>query len=90
MNLTGGIILYAVLWFLALFIIVPIGYRSQGDMGEVVPGTPEGAPAVNRLKKQSLWATLIAALIWAPIAWVILSGRLNRDHLEMMYQWFRG
>ena len=45
MNLTGGIVLFAVLWFLTLFIVVLIGQRSQQDAGEVVPGTPAGAPA---------------------------------------------
>ena len=39
MNLTGGIVLYAVLWFLTLFVLLPIGQVSQAEAGEVVPGT---------------------------------------------------
>ncbi|HRM75743.1 MAG TPA: DUF1467 family protein, partial [Paracoccus sp. (in: a-proteobacteria)] len=37
MNLTGGIVLYAVLWFLVLFVLLPFGQKSQADVGEVTP-----------------------------------------------------
>ncbi|MFD1883755.1 DUF1467 family protein [Paracoccus pacificus] len=90
MNLTGGIILYAVLWFLALFVILPIGHRSQADAGEIVPGTPAGAPAENRLKRQALIATIVATVIWAVLAWLILGGMFTRDDLNTLYYWLRG
>lgn len=82
MNLTGGIVLYAVLWFLVLFVLLPIGQKSQAEAGEVVPGTPPGAPADPKLKKKALWATLIAAVIWAGIAYVILGGVITRANIE--------
>jgi predicted secreted protein len=47
---------YAVLWFLALFCILPIG------LGEVDPET--GAPLNPQFKRKALWATGIAALAW--------------------------
>lgn len=90
MNLTGGIVLYAVLWFLTLFVIVPIGYRSQADEGAVVPGTPEGAPANIRLGRKALWATGIAAVLWAIIAWLILGGAITRADIESLDLMFRG
>lgn len=43
MNLTGGAVLFVVLWFLTLFIVVLIGQRSQQDAGYIVPGTHAGA-----------------------------------------------
>ncbi|WP_207101196.1 DUF1467 family protein [Paracoccus shandongensis] len=78
MNLTGGIVLFAVLWFLTLFIVVMIGQRSQQDAGEIVPGTPAGAPADLRLKRKLIWTTAITAVIWAAIAFVILGGFVTR------------
>ena len=78
MNLTGGIVLFAVLWFLTLFIVVLIGQRSQQDAGEIVPGTPAGAPADLRLRGKLIWTTAITAIIWAAIAWVILGGLITR------------
>ncbi|WEF23627.1 DUF1467 family protein [Paracoccus sp. S3-43] len=82
MNLTGGIVLFAVLWFLTLFIVVVIGQRSQQDAGEIVPGTPAGAPADLRLKGKLIWTTVIAAIIWAAIAYVILGGLITRADIE--------
>ena len=35
MSLTGGIVLYSVLWFLVLFVLLPFGQQSQADAGEV-------------------------------------------------------
>ncbi|MCV2446122.1 DUF1467 family protein [Paracoccus sp. DMF] len=82
MSLTGGIVLYSVLWFLVLFVLLPIGQKSQADVGQVTPGTPAGAPHEPRLKKKLIWATLIAALIWGVIAYVIIGGIITRADLE--------
>lgn len=85
MNLTGGIVLYTVLWFLVLFVLLPIGQKSQADAGEVTPGTPPGAPHEPRLKKKALLATLIAGVLWAIIAWLILGGIITRADIEAMF-----
>lgn len=82
MNLTGGIVLYAVLWFLVLFVLLPIGQKSQADVGQVTPGTPAGAPHEPRLKRKMWLATVIAAVIWALIAWIILGGVITRADIE--------
>lgn len=90
MNLTGGIVLYAVLWFLTLFVLLPIGARSQADTGEVTPGTPAGAPANHQLGRKSILATVIAALLWAVIATVILGGYITREDIEDFGRSYRG
>ncbi|MBU3030518.1 DUF1467 family protein [Paracoccus marinaquae] len=89
MNLTGGIILYAVLWFLTLFVVMPIGQRSQQDAGEVVPGTPAGAPADPPWRRKLVLTTLIAAAIWAVLAWIILGGIISRDDIADLDRLFR-
>ena len=89
MNLTGGIVLYAVLWFLTLFIVVLIGQRSQQDAGEIVPGTPAGAPADLRLRGKLIWTTVIAGLIWAVLAYVILGGLITRADVANLDRMFR-
>ncbi|SMO32287.1 DUF1467 family protein [Paracoccus laeviglucosivorans] len=82
MNLTGGIVLYSVLWFLVMFVLLPIGQRSQADMGEVTMGTPPGAPHEPKLKKKMLWATIITTVLWGVIAYIILGGVITRADLE--------
>lgn len=89
MNLTGGIVLYAVLWFLTLFIVILIGQRSQQDAGEIVPGTPAGAPADLRLRGKLIWTTVIAGLIWAVLAYVILGGLITRADVANLDRMFR-
>lgn len=89
MNLTGGIVLFAVLWFLTLFIVILIGQRSQQDAGEVVPGTPAGAPADLRLRGKLIWTTVIAGLIWAVLAYVILGGLITRADVANLDRMFR-
>ncbi|MDT1062913.1 DUF1467 family protein [Paracoccus sp. CPCC 101403] len=82
MNLTGGIVLYTILWFLVLFVLLPIGQQSQAEAGEVTPGTPAGAPHEPKLKKKMLLATVIAGVIWAVPAYIILGGVITRADIE--------
>ncbi|MRX49357.1 DUF1467 family protein [Paracoccus sp. S-4012] len=79
MSLTGALILYAVLWFLALFVLLPIGHKSQEEAGEVMPGTPPGAPHDPRLGRKALWAAVIAAVLWCGAAYLIVGGVFTRE-----------
>ena len=76
MSITGGIVLYATLWF--LFLMLPIGHRSQDDAGDIVPGTHAGAPAEPRLKLKAIWATMLATALFAVLAWVIMADIVTR------------
>ncbi len=90
MNLTGGIVLYTVLWFLTLFVVLPFGQKSQADAGEIVPGTPAGAPANLVLRRKLILTTLFAAAVWAVLAWIIIGGVITRAQLESFDLYFRG
>ena len=80
MTVTAALVLYAVIWFLTLFVALPIGVRTQGEEDEVVAGTPSSAPADAMIRRKMLWVTLVASLLWAGIASVILwSGLTIRD-----------
>lgn len=89
MNLTGGIVLFASLWFLTLFVVMPIGQRSQADAGEVVLGTHEGAPAGVPWRRKLALTTAITALMWATIAYVIFSGTITRADIANLDQLIR-
>ncbi|MDO5658032.1 MAG: DUF1467 family protein [Paracoccus sp. (in: a-proteobacteria)] len=89
MSLTGGIVMYAVLWFLSLFLVLPFGNRSQQDAGHIVPGTPAGAPHAFRAGRTALITTLIATVIWGVIAYIILGGFLSRDDIMNLDRMFR-
>ncbi len=84
MNLTGGIVLFAVIWFITFFIELQIRPDSQEEAGKVVPGTPPGAPANFQLKKKVIWTTMITIVLWSVIASVILSGVITLRDID----WF--
>jgi len=77
MNLTGGLVLFAVIWFMVFFVVLPIRFKSQEEAGEVVPGTPRSAPADPQIGRKAKITTLIAIPIWAVLAAIILFGGLT-------------
>ena len=50
-----------------------LGNGSQGDRGEVVPGTQPGAPAELNLKRKFLITTGVTVVVWAVVAGIIVS-----------------
>lgn len=80
MSIASAIVVYAVLWFLTLFVVLPIGLRTQGEAGEIVPGTPASAPAESRMRRKFVLVTAIAFVIWAPLcAFIAWGGVTMRD-----------
>jgi predicted secreted protein len=80
MNITASIVVFLMLWFLCLFVALPIGIRTQGEAGSVVPGTPSSAPHVSLLRRKLIWVTIVAVLLWGAVYWLVaLSGFSIRD-----------
>lgn len=74
MTITSALVLYAVIWFMTMFVVLPLRLVTQGDAGEVVPGTPAGAPSEIQMRRKIKLTTWIATPIWAVISAIILSG----------------
>ena len=72
MSVTFAIAIYVVLWWTVLFAILPIGVRTQGEDGAVVPGTPASAPTRPRLLRIVLLTTLVSAVLFA-VLWAAVS-----------------
>ena len=83
MGITSGIVLYAVIWFMTFFVALPLRLTTQGEDGEVVPGTHDGAPAVHQLKKKAIITTFVALAIWAVVAGIILSGVITVRDIDI-------
>lgn len=71
MSITSALVLYAVLWFLTFLIVIPIRLQTQGDVGEIVPGTHAGAPHNPKLKLKAKITSAIAAVLWLILWWII-------------------
>lgn len=71
MSVSGGIVVFAMYWFLGLFWMLPLGIRTQEEEGGVVAGTPPGAPVRHGLKWKVGGATAVALALWT-ITWVVV------------------
>jgi predicted secreted protein len=77
MGIVSGLVLFAVIWFLVLFIVLPIRLETQGDRGEITPGTQAGAPANLSMKRKALITTGVAVIVWVVVVGIILSGVIS-------------
>ncbi|HEU0158842.1 MAG TPA: DUF1467 family protein [Hyphomicrobiaceae bacterium] len=76
MTPTLAIAIYVLLWWVVLFAVLPLGVRTQGEDGTVVPGTPESAPTAPRFLRILLLTTLVTSLLfgafWATIRYDLI------------------
>lgn len=86
MNLTGGIILFAMLWFVVFFCVLPVRFKSQDEVGEVVPGTPRSAPAEAHVVIKAKITTAIAVVLWGVVVTVLLSGVITVRDLDWFHR----
>ena len=77
MAITSALVLYAVIWFMVLFVTLPIRLETQGDTGDITPGTMAGSPTNPQLKKRIKIVTAVAFVLWVIIAGIILSGAVT-------------
>lgn len=83
MSIVSALVLLAVVWFLVLFVVLPIRLETQGDVGERLEGTHAGSPATGFSMKRKIRVTTIFALpIWAFLTAVILWGGISVRDIE--------
>lgn len=84
MGPVSGLVLFAVIWTVVFFIVLPLRLVTQGEAGEIVPGTHASSPANFDLKRKAKVTTLWALPIWVIVAGTILTGAISvRD-----FDWF--
>lgn len=70
-------VLFAVIWFMCLFIALPLRIKSQQEYGEIVPGTPASAPTNPQLKKKTIYVTIVTFILWIVLVYIISSGLIR-------------
>jgi predicted secreted protein len=86
MSITGAVVMFAIIWFLVFFIVLPVRFQSQGDVGVIVPGTHSSAPADAQIKRKAKITTLITILLWAIFAAIILSGVITIRDIDWFHR----
>ena len=85
MSWFSGLVLYAVIWFMTLFVVLPLRLTTQAEAGKVVPGTPESAPVNAMMKRRLVVTTLAGTVVWAAVTVTILSGWITIADLDRLY-----
>jgi predicted secreted protein len=62
-----GIAVYFVVWWTALFAVLPFGVHSQQEVHDIAPGTEPGAPARPLLGKKLIANTVLSLVVWGVI-----------------------
>ena len=76
MNLFTGIIVFLLVWWTALFCVLPIGTRPDAE-GDPATGGWRGAPVAHNLGWKILGTTLLAGVIWLGIWYLIQSDWIS-------------
>lgn len=67
MGIAGSIVTFIILWWLVLFMMLPVGVRTQAEDNHIEPGTAPSAPVQPKLIRKMLITTAITAVLWAGI-----------------------
>jgi predicted secreted protein len=83
-TISTGFAIYFVIWWIALFLTLPFGVRSQHEDGEGTDGTDPGAPVMTRMGVKLIWTTVISAVIFAAGVFAYNAGYLNVERLSRL------
>ena len=75
MSIFTALAIFFVIWWIALFAVLPWGVHSQHESGEMAPGTDPGAPVLTNIKLKLVWTTIVAGLAFS-IFFVVYVYRL--------------
>ena len=84
MSVMSAIALYFVIWFMTMFLILPFRLQTQGEAGEVVPGTPSSAPSDVQMWRKIKLVTYIATPAFLVIAGIIISEIITYEMIESL------
>lgn len=85
MSITTAIAVYFIIWWLALFAVLPWGVRSQHETGDISPGTEPGAPTLPRIAAKLLWTTVLASVVFTVLYVVYVYRWVTFDDLDRLF-----
>ena len=83
MNITSALVLFAVIWFMVLFVVLPLRLTTQSESGNIVPGTPGSAPEDPKIGPKVKIVTVVTLVLWGVTCAVILSGIVTVDDFDL-------
>lgn len=84
MSLSLSIATYFICWWMALFMVLPFGVKTQAEEGEIVPGSVESAPHKPQILKKMLITSLVAFLLFSIVYLIITYDLISYEHLPFL------
>lgn len=78
MSAFDAMVIFAVLWWLVFFILLPVGVRVPEEQEA---GHASSAPSMPRIKQKMLWTTLIALVLTAACYMIFAIGGLTWESI---------
>jgi predicted secreted protein len=75
MPVVTAVAMYFVIWWIALFAVLPLGTRPVADADS--QSGWRGAPEKPQMLRKALITTVVAAIIWAGLYGIIVSGWID-------------
>jgi predicted secreted protein len=70
----SGIVVYVIIWWIVMFMALPVGIRREENPET---GHDPAAPANPMLWRKAAATTVIAAVLWAIVYWVISADLIS-------------
>ena len=64
MNYVLAAAIFAIIWWVVLFAVLPFGVKTQDEEGETVLGTVSSAPIGPHMLRAVIWTTIVSLLIF--------------------------
>ncbi|AXS40403.1 DUF1467 family protein [Breoghania sp. L-A4] len=84
MALGSMLAIYFIIWWLVLFAVLPFGVKSQEEAGDAIePGSMPGAPSRPMLARKAVATTIVSAIIFAAVYWLLVYSGLTLDDVPI-------
>lgn len=84
MGIPATLAIYGIVWWLTLFVVLPFGVKTQEEAGDVDAGTAPSAPARPQIFQKMAITTVLSALIFAGVYWLITATGLGLDDIPFL------
>ena len=85
MKLTSAIAIYFIVWWVTLFVILPLRIKNAAETGTAVEeGHDAGAPVVHGLAWKALLTTIVASVVFAVLYYLLANDILQNLDLPFV------
>lgn len=83
MKFTSALAIYALFWWLCLFLVLPFRLQSRRAVDRHVPGQADGAPPRFSLARTVAWTTIVSAAAFAAFYLNYVEGWIAAETFDL-------